>query len=129
MPWVEVLAVFVASHLTGDFLFQTDWQAQNKDGGLGPDPQKRRALAMHIATYTLAFVPAFIVLADDIGWAVLGVAAAIAIPHMVQDDGRLLAAYVRNIKRSNAGPGALMVAVDQTFHFLALFAVALVAAS
>jgi hypothetical protein len=27
MPWVEIFAVFVVSHLVGDYLIQTDWQA------------------------------------------------------------------------------------------------------
>ena len=67
MPWVEVLAVFIACHLTGDYLLQTNWQALNKRGGLGRDPERRRALLAHIATYTLAFVPALAVLVDDIG--------------------------------------------------------------
>ena len=63
MPWVEVFAVFVVSHLAGDYLLQTDWQAENKRGGLGGDPVARRALLSHVTTYTLAFVPAFIWLA------------------------------------------------------------------
>jgi hypothetical protein len=127
MPWVEVLAVFLACHLTGDYLFQTDWQALNKHGGLGRDPARRRALLMHVATYMLAFVPALAVLAGDLRLAVLGVAAAIALPHLVQDDGRLVTAYMRRVKGSDPGPGPLMMAVDQTFHVLALFAVALLA--
>ncbi|MGH2802932.1 MAG: hypothetical protein ACRDL4_07785, partial [Thermoleophilaceae bacterium] len=70
MPWVEVFAAFVVCHLVGDYLLQTDWQARHKRGGLGPDPQSRRALASHIASYTLAFVPALVWLSDDIGaWA------------------------------------------------------------
>ena len=61
MPWVEVFAVFTVCHLTGDYLLQTDWQARNKRGGLGSGhPVARRALVSHIATYTLAFVPALV---------------------------------------------------------------------
>ena len=67
MPWVEVFAAFVVCHLVGDYLLQTDWQALHKRGGLGSDPVSRRALVSHIVTYTLAFVPALIWLADDIG--------------------------------------------------------------
>src|SRR3954469_8586348 len=99
MPWVEVFAAFVVCHLVGDYLFQTDWQALHKRGGLGPDPVARRALLSHVATYTLAFVPALIWLAGDLNAiAIVGVAAGIAIPHMVQDDGRLLALYVQRVK-------------------------------
>ena len=63
MPWPEIFAVFVVSHLVGDYLLQTEWQAHNKHGGLGPDPVRRRALLSHVATYGLAFVPALVWLA------------------------------------------------------------------
>jgi uncharacterized protein DUF3307 len=128
MPWVEVFAAFVVSHLVGDYLLQTDWQALNKRGGLGPDPQARRALLFHIATYTLAFVPALIWLAGDIeAWAV-GVAVLIAVPHLIQDDGRLLAAYVVHVKHTDGRVNpSVMAAADQSFHFLALFLTALLA--
>ena len=127
MPWAEVFIVFLVSHLVGDFGLQTEWQALNKAGGLGPDPEARRALLSHIATYTLAFVPALIWLADDIGaGATIGTAALIALPHLVQDDGRLVHAYVARVKRSDPAenPG-VAVMVDQTFHMVALLLLAL----
>jgi hypothetical protein len=130
MPWVEAFAAFVVCHLVGDYLLQTDWEARNKRGGLGPDRESRRALLSHIASYTLAFVPALIWLADDIGaWAV-GIGALIAVPHMIQDDGRLLAIYMRSVKHADgqANP-AVAAATDQSFHFLALFLTALLATS
>jgi hypothetical protein len=130
MSWVEVFAVLLVSHLTGDYLFQTEWQALHKRGGLGPNRESRRALAAHIATYTLAFVPAFVWLATDIGWAVVAAVAAVALPHWIQDDGRLLAVYVRHVKGFEAADNPVVTAaVDQTFHFLALFALALVVGS
>ena len=89
MSWVEVFAVLLVSHLTGDYLLQTEWQALHKrEAALGPNRESRRALRAHITTYTLAFVPAFVWLATDIGWAVVAAAAAVAVPHMIQDDGR-----------------------------------------
>ena len=126
MPWVEVFAAFVVCHLVGDYLLQTDWQALHKRGGLGSDPVSRRALVSHIATYTLAFVPALIWLADDIGAWAIGVGALIALPHMVQDDGRLLTVYMLRVKHTDprANPGVAATA-DQTFHFVALFLTAL----
>jgi uncharacterized protein DUF3307 len=128
MPWVEVFAAFVVCHLVGDYLLQTDWQALHKRGGLGPDPLARRALASHITTYTLAFVPALIWLADDIGAWAIGIGALIAVPHMVQDDGRLLTTYMLRVKHTDprANPG-VAAAADQTFHILALFLTALLA--
>jgi Protein of unknown function (DUF3307) len=127
VPWVEVLGVFIVCHLAGDYLLQTDWQATNKHGGLGSDREARRALVTHGATYTLAYVPALIWLAGDLGAAVLAVAAVIAVTHVIQDDGRLIGAYVRTVKRGELRPGPTLMAVDQSFHVLALFLVALVA--
>jgi uncharacterized protein DUF3307 len=128
MPWVEIFIVFVVCHMTGDFLLQTEWQARNKRGGLGGNPLARRALVSHIATYTLAFVPALVWLADDLGAGVLALAALIAAPHLVQDDGRLVTAFMVSFK--GVGPEDhpnLALAVDQSFHVLALFGAALVA--
>ena len=47
MEWFEVFAVFLVSHLVGDYLLQTDWQAVHKHRGLGPDPVSRLSL-IHI---------------------------------------------------------------------------------
>ena len=127
MAWFEVFAVFLVSHLVGDYLLQTDWQAIHKHRGLGPDPVARRALVTHVLTYTIAFVPALIWLAGDISiGAVFAVAAGVAIPHLVQDDGRLLALYVSRVKGCDIAAFPLMnTAVDQTMHIVALFALAL----
>ena len=98
MPWVEIFTVFAVCHLTGDFALQTEWQAKNKHGGLGPSAVARRALGTHVATYTLAFVPAFIWLWEPLGPGVFAVAALIAGTHFVQDDGRLIASYLTHVK-------------------------------
>ena len=128
MPWVELLAVFVVSHAVGDFLLQTEWQATHKRGGLGRDREARRALLWHVATYTLAFVPALAWLAGELGpGALAAVAAGIALPHLVQDDGRLLGAYVVADKHTSPQPGMLLLAVDQSFHLLVLFGLAVAA--
>jgi hypothetical protein len=130
MDWVEAFGVFVVSHLAGDFLFQTDWQARTKYGGLGGEPAARRALLTHIATYGIAFLPAFVWLAGEIGAATVGIAALVLVPHAIQDDGRLLHHYIRVVKRSTLTQGDLItIAVDQSFHILALFFVALLTAS
>ena len=128
MPWVEVFAVFFVSHQVGDYLLQTDWQAMHKRGGLSSPGVRRRALVSHIATYTLAFVPSLIWLFDSLNWGVIGVAALIAIPHLIQDDGSLLAAYARAVKKADIGANpSLGAAMDQSFHFLILFLTALLA--
>jgi len=130
VSWVEIFAVFVVSHALGDYLLQTDWQATNKRGGLGRDRIKRRALLSHVLTYTLAFVPAGIWLCRDGDLSALGLvllAVGIYVPHMVQDDGRALSAYIRNVKGTGAEQLVqVYTAVDQSFHLITLFCTALV---
>jgi hypothetical protein len=128
MPWVEVFAVFFVSHLVGDYMLQTDWQALHKRGALSGTAMMRRALVSHIVTYTLAFVPSLIWLWDSRHAGVFWVAAAIAIPHLIQDDGTLLASYARTVKKADiqANP-SLGAALDQSFHLVTLFLTALLA--
>jgi hypothetical protein len=127
VSWVEIFAVFVVSHAMGDYLLQTDWQATNKRGGLGRDPIRRKALLSHVLSYTLAFVPAGIWLLDDLGAGVALLAVGIYVPHMVQDDGRLLSAYIAKIKGCGAAnTREVFTAVDQSFHLITLFATAVI---
>jgi Protein of unknown function (DUF3307) len=127
MPWVEVFVVLFVSHEVGDYMLQTDWQAMHKRGGLSGPPVRRRALLSHIATYTLGFVPTFIWLWDTLHWGVIGLAAGIAIPHLIQDDGRLLTRYAWLVKKADIERNQSLGAVlDQAFHFLALFLAALI---
>jgi len=120
--------VFIVCHLAGDYLLQTDWQAAHKRGGLGADPVARRALILHVASYTLAFAPALVWLAFEIGAPTIAVGALVFFPHLVQDDGRLLDIYVRDVKSLAARDNPLVFgAVDQSFHILTLFGIALLA--
>jgi hypothetical protein len=129
VPWVEIFVVFVVSHLVGDFVLQTEWQASHKHGGLR-DPSCRGALAAHVFSYTVAFIPAFVWLWDSLGVGVLGLAALIAGPHLIQDDGTLIDAFMRRVKRADPREHAFVtLSVDQSFHMVALFLAALVAAS
>ena len=129
MTWVEVFIVFVVSHLVGDYLLQTDWQARHKRDGLARGASDaRRALFTHVGSYTLAFVPVLVV--SDLGVELLWVVPAIALPHLIQDDGRLLHAYMKRVKRLDPRENlAVSIAVDQTFHLLALLLVALLIGS
>ncbi|HEV3229758.1 MAG TPA: DUF3307 domain-containing protein [Solirubrobacteraceae bacterium] len=131
MPWTEVFAVLVVSHLFGDFVLQTEWQASHKHGGLGADPEARAALASHIGTYLLSFVPALIWIWSHHGFGVaVGMLALIGVPHTIQDDGRLLSAYVRGVKHvARDAWDVVYLAVDQSLHVLALFLAALVVGS
>jgi hypothetical protein len=128
VSWVEIFAVFVVSHALGDYLLQTDWQATHKRGGLGRDRRARKALLSHVLSYTLAFVPAMVWLGSDLGaGGVALLAVGLYVPHMVQDDGRLLTAYIGTIKGcSAASTREVFTPVDQSFHLITLFATALV---
>jgi hypothetical protein len=130
VSWVEIFAVFVVSHALGDYLLQTDWQATHKRGGLGRDRNSRMALLSHVASYTLAFVPAGIWLATDGDLGALGLAllaVGIYVPHMIQDDGRLLSGYITRVKGCGAESAReVFTAVDQSFHLITLFATALI---
>jgi len=54
--------------------------------------------------------------------------AAVALPHWIQDDGRLLARYSRTVKKADITTNlSLSAAVDQSFHLIALFLTALLA--
>jgi Protein of unknown function (DUF3307) len=127
VSWVEIFAAFVVSHLVGDYLVQTDWQARNKRLGLAGDPVRRRALLSHVFTYTLCFVPVLIWMSDDLGGGVVWVAALVFIPHVIQDDGRLLTWFIFRVKGTEESAREIYTPVDQSFHVLALFALALVA--
>jgi hypothetical protein len=111
--------------MVGDYLFQTDWQARNKRGGLSGGVAFR-ALASHVTTYTLAFAPALIWIGDELdpAWALLA-AALIFLPHLIVDDGRLVRLYLARVKRVDGFDVGIAASVDQSFHVLSLFLVAI----
>ena len=131
MPWAEVFIVFGVAHLFGDFALQTDWQAEHKHGGLRAGAtESRRALFGHVGGYTLAFIPAVAWLWSGIGAAALATLPLVALPHLVQDDGRLIALWVRKVKGETAMVSRMVViAVDQSFHAVILLATALLVAA
>jgi Protein of unknown function (DUF3307) len=126
VSWVSVFTAFLVAHMVGDYLLQTDWQARHKRGGLSGDRVAFKALVSHVTTYTLAYVPALIWIGDqlDAGWALLS-AALIYVPHLLIDDGRFVRAYLANVKRADGFDVGLAASVDQSFHVLSLFLVAL----
>jgi uncharacterized protein DUF3307 len=127
MSWSEVFVALLISHVVGDVLLQTDWQAMNKSSGLGQS-LGRRALGLHVATYVVAFIPALVWIGDRTSpWRAVGVAALVAIPHLLIDDGRLVRFWLRDVKGTATPTPGLMIATDQSFHVLCLFGAALAA--
>jgi hypothetical protein len=129
VTWATVFAAFVACHLGGDFLIQTEWQAVTKVQGLGT-ADGRRALLSHVVTYTLVFVPVLVWIATDrsVGRAIV-VAVLIAVPHVLVDDGHLLSGWMRQVKHVPEPAPSLRLMVDQSFHVVCLFGAAVVAAA
>jgi hypothetical protein len=127
VSWVSVLAGFLVAHMVGDYLFQTDWQALNKRGGLTAGGVSRNALVSHVTTYTLAFLPALIWIGSELDalWAIVA-AVLIFVPHLIIDDGRLVALYIARVKRVEGLNLSLAASVDQSFHVLSLFLAAVV---
>ena len=116
------------SHITGDVLLQTEWQAQNKPSGLGDDVA-RRALGRHIVSYTATFTPALGWIAKHRGAGrAIAVGGLVSIPHLIIDDGRLVRFWMREVKHVPEPAPGLVTAVDQSFHVLCLLGAALVAA-
>jgi hypothetical protein len=126
VSWVSLFAGFLVAHMVGDYLLQTDWQARHKRRGLSHDSLSRRALFAHVTTYTLAFVPAFIWIGSELDpvWAIVS-AVLIYLPHLVIDDGRLVAQYLTRVKRVDGFNVSLAASVDQSFHVLSLWLVAM----
>jgi hypothetical protein len=127
VSWVSVLAGFLVAHMVGDYLLQTDWQARHKRGGLSGDPVARKALVSHVTTYTLAFLPAFIWIGVELNviWAIAA-AILVYVPHLIIDDGRVVAFYLMRVKRADGLNLGLAASVDQSFHVLSLFLAAMV---
>jgi Protein of unknown function (DUF3307) len=128
VEWSEVFIVFVISHLVGDYLLQTDWQALNKRAGLSRNAsESRRALFAHVTTYTLAYGFALVWIGyETSALAALALVPIIFIPHLIQDDGRLLLGYMHQVKQHTGETNpSLFTAVDQSFHMLTLFGTAL----
>jgi hypothetical protein len=129
MDWAAVFVILVLSHVAGDFLLQTEWQALNKAGGLGHSRESRRALRNHAMTYTAAFLPGLVWIASERGDALPFVLVLlVTLPHMIVDDGRLLRRWMHEVKHCPDPAPGLVIMVDQSFHLVMLLPVALLAA-
>jgi hypothetical protein len=126
VTWVDAFAGFLVAHMVGDYLFQTDWQASHKRGGLTGDSVSRRALLTHVTTYTIAFLPVLVWIGIRLDLPIALIAGVLVfLPHLVVDDGRIVVGYVRRVKRADVRNLGLLSSVDQSFHVLSLWAVAI----
>jgi hypothetical protein len=126
VSWVNAFAGFLVAHMVGDYLFQTDWQARHKRGGLTGDKVAFRALVAHVTTYTIAFIPALIWIGSETEWGVAVISGVlIFIPHLIVDDGRVVRVYLARVKHVEGFDVGVASSVDQSFHVLSLWLVAL----
>ncbi len=129
MTWSTALLALLVSHAVGDILLQTDWQAMHKSHGL-TDPVGRRALLRHVTAYMIAFLPALVWIGSETSaLRALAVAALVAVPHLLIDDGTVVRFWLREVKGTSSPALGLAIATDQTFHVLCLLGAALVAAA
>lgn len=129
MTWSAAFVALVVSHVVGDVLLQTDWQAINKSHGLA-DALGRRALTRHVLTYMIAFIPVLLwVGSRTTAGRAIAVGTLVAIPHLLIDDGTLVRSWLREVKRTTRPGAGLLIATDQSFHVVCLLVAALVAAA
>lgn len=107
---MSLFDILLIGHFVGDFLFQTNWMAVNKE-------KKWVPLLTHCTVYTV-IVTLFGLMADGISfWGI----AVIFIGHVILDRKTFVSFWVRYIQTAR-GPeaGWLSVLADQIFHILLL---------
>lgn len=100
-------------HLTGDFLFQTNWMARKKADSF-------TVLFIHSTIYTL-FIGLASILAGRFSWLALLI---ILLSHMLLDNRGFVNFWVKNINQS-MDIAWLKVVVDQCWHLIILGVVAI----
>lgn len=129
VSWVAAFVLLLVSHAGGDVLLQSEWQAMNKAGGLAGG-SRMRALLVHVLTYMIAFLPALVWIGSQTNAVrAVEIGLAVAVPHLIIDDGRLVRAWMRDVKHVTDPPVALAIAVDQGFHLVCLLGAALLVAA
>ena len=101
----------IIGHLTGDFLFQTNWMAREKANNF-------LALFIHSAVYTF-FIGLVSYLAGRFSWTALLV---ILLSHMLLDNRKFVYFWVKNVNKS-ADTAWLRIACDQCWHIIILGAI------
>lgn len=110
------MAELIVAHLAGDFLFQTDWMAQNKTSD-------SFVCFVHCVVYTFAVVLAGIV--SGIGWPVWAYGVVFA-THFPIDRWRLANVWMEYMDqrgfRDNLAPWSTFV-VDGTMHLIVILTI------
>lgn len=112
---VTIFEVLLMAHIAGDWLLQTEWQAQNKD-------RNWRAMLSHVLIYHAMVLG---VLGAKLGFrepAVYTVVIALAVSHAVIDRSRSIAWITRTLRITveRASEKWLSIVTDQAIHLLLL---------
>lgn len=105
----NIITWLLIGHIVGDYLLQTNWQAENKQ-------QSWRALTVHCLIYTLAVYLASLFYG---GISVTSI-GLIVFSHMIIDKGSLVRWWVTKVKKATTDSSGLMFMVDQSFHLVVL---------
>lgn len=110
---MDIFSCFIIGHLVGDFLLQNNWMANQKE-------KNWLALALHSLVYTIT-VYLFSLIAGGIS---LLAVVIIFVTHIILDQRSLVRWWLTTINKSPHLTW-LQILVDQTFHILILFVIAL----
>lgn len=112
---MTIFEALIMAHVLGDFLLQTEWQAQNKKTHL-------RALLAHVSVYHLVVL---VILYTGFSYSLvtlIPVVLVLAIAHAVLDGSPVVRGFIRLLKIAvHRDPERwLVLAVDQSLHLLLL---------
>ncbi len=109
---MDSLSLAFLGHMVGDYIFQTDWMAENKK-------YKTLPCAIHSAIWS-----ACVVLFAGWGWLAFLILFAI---HFTQDRTTLVRKWMKFIGQDHFATGPYapwsMVIIDNTFHLLQIWAI------
>jgi len=111
----SLFIVLYVGHKIADYLFQTDYQASNKQSNWG-------ALLLHCLTYTLILSLLAFVTIGFFNWTTVFI---LFISHVLIDKRAILIWWARNIKKmedtNNQASQTALMELDQAFHYIIIF--------
>ena len=113
---IHLLILLILGHFVADFLFQTNYQAENKKNKIVP-------LIIHSLIYAITIVGLIIVFIQQIQFIYLGAFICLFISHFIIDKGYLTNFWIKYIKKAPLNNQCITFWVDQTFHMVILAAV------
>jgi len=118
MTNVTIFESLLITHFVMDWIFQTSWEALQKD-------KKWLPLFVHCFVYSVGFIPAFWYFNVNFIWLIL-----IFVSHIILDRRKFefwVLKRVKNIEKEKISESfwnILLIGVDQTFHLAIIFIVA-----